>query len=911
MKKRLTSDAGYLEIEITKEYVSVATGMLGGGESNIDYTPGIWRAPLDLHNNNSEDSIKYYPVEAAAAMDETVASMMREGYKLTIIPDLTDDEEKNIEELKSKIVWNHSEMVAGFVKELLRTDIDGYARDFVLAVGIKLGEDLDDEELKELKEDLIFERDPESINSVDLAFRLAAVSAADAFDDEAIAFARRALELGSSTASFFDDESFEPLYDDEEFERAIRVERPSDHVYYHMEHVGFKRISPSAEAGCPNFMLGRHIEQTELPDELVFEIDTRGEGPGHFIQGKDVLAVDLKVMKLLSEAGLDDLESFFPATLWEGDSKWEDYCILNTLRLRNVLDNELSERHDSFTKWDYKTMVLHGKKLRSKDILFRPVDNPSALICRDDVYELFLNNPIPGKWGIQFTELEVSCRASKGILTLTSVEDAAKKVDELLQNERIDEAAGYANALMENHSEDARSWIAGGRVCEEYAGSILYSNDAASRFQDILDFCLESISYYERAVEIDPSYGRAWRGIGRVSLLRAPHSADPDGEKRPVCEEKGLPSFFKAAEHEKTDINYRLLYQQLEKAGDSYSGSIAEVVDEWVENVPDSFMAYGIRADIFAENGDKDKALEYYERSLSLRSTAKVLYALAGIHFERNDLEKAKEYIESIGDRDCGYGFFSLDGYHMRPFKKDIRDAYRLANNPEGKPDYLLSLGEREGDLWYTAEHPYEGVVDLITVNARQVREAIDSLDNEKITASFNKQLKDILAKIDDPAQYEALVIHNAKKGYAVKEVDFDEAEGGNDLGDPDRYIPMHADLDDLPKFDCGAIMDIWEKRLLSRMRESRIPMVNDNWVEYCDLMQAFEHIFQQKTFILAATAYDMIDGPKPDRLFLGITDRSPRMIFPTGDGYDDVAYRRRADEDEHEDDEDDDNYVD
>ncbi|MGC2194816.1 MAG: protein kinase [Terriglobales bacterium] len=117
----------------------------------------------------------------------------------------------------------------------------------------------------------------------------------------------------------------------------------------------------------------------------------------------------------------------------------------------------------------------------------------------------------------------------------------------------------------------------------------------------------QSIAYYQRAVELDPNFAAAYRGLANsyASLAEFGRASDYQG--------KAFENRAHASEREKLAIAadyYRFVTGELDKAVQTYQ--------EWIENYPRDDPAYSALGIAYASLGQYEKAAEAHRENLRL-----------------------------------------------------------------------------------------------------------------------------------------------------------------------------------------------------------------------------------------------------------------------------------------------------
>ncbi len=117
----------------------------------------------------------------------------------------------------------------------------------------------------------------------------------------------------------------------------------------------------------------------------------------------------------------------------------------------------------------------------------------------------------------------------------------------------------------------------------------------------------QSIAYYQRAVELDPNFAAAYRGLANsyASLAELGRASEYQG--------KAFENRAHSSEREKLAIAadyYRFVTGELDKSAQTYQ--------EWIENYPRDDAAYSALGITYASLGQYDKAEQAYRQNLRL-----------------------------------------------------------------------------------------------------------------------------------------------------------------------------------------------------------------------------------------------------------------------------------------------------
>ena len=189
----------------------------------------------------------------------------------------------------------------------------------------------------------------------------------------------------------------------------------------------------------------------------------------------------------------------------------------------------------------------------------------------------------------------------------------------------------------------------------------------------------QSIAYYQRAVELDPNFAAAYRGLasGYASLAQTGRASEYLGKafqlRQHVSEREKL---VIAADY------YRFVSGELDKAAQTY--------EEWIENYPLDDSAYNSLAITYASLGKYDKAAEANREALRLAPEGGGPYMnLGNVLLAQQQITEASKMEHAALDR-------QLDDYILRSELYAVAFLTRDASELSTQTSWFLAQQESE-----------------------------------------------------------------------------------------------------------------------------------------------------------------------------------------------------------------------
>src|SRR5580704_6355090 len=194
-----------------------------------------------------------------------------------------------------------------------------------------------------------------------------------------------------------------------------------------------------------------------------------------------------------------------------------------------------------------------------------------------------------------------------------------------------------------------------------------------------------ALPFYKRAVELDPTFARAYGGIS------ASYSNLNEIGRAAEYARKAYDLREKVSERERFAIEgfyYLVATGELEKAAQTY--------ELWEQTYPRDSIPYVNLAFIYYSLGNYEKALEGSREALRLEPNSANTFGNAGNGYASlNRLEEAEAVYEQAGERKLESEALLLDRYQLAFLKGDAAKMAQLALAAVGKPgaeDLLLAV---------------------------------------------------------------------------------------------------------------------------------------------------------------------------------------------------------------------------
>ncbi|HKU25503.1 MAG TPA: protein kinase [Candidatus Sulfotelmatobacter sp.] len=188
----------------------------------------------------------------------------------------------------------------------------------------------------------------------------------------------------------------------------------------------------------------------------------------------------------------------------------------------------------------------------------------------------------------------------------------------------------------------------------------------------------QSIAYYQKAVELDPNFAAAYRGLASsyASLAETGRASEYLGKAFELRQH--------TSEREKLVIAadyYRLVSGELDKAAQTYQ--------EWIENYPSDDSAYNSLAITYASLGQYDKAAEANRQALSLAPDVGGPYMnLGNSLLAQQQLAEAAEIEHSALARQLDDSVLRSELYAVAFLKHDESELSRQSTWFLSQPDF-------------------------------------------------------------------------------------------------------------------------------------------------------------------------------------------------------------------------------
>jgi hypothetical protein len=182
----------------------------------------------------------------------------------------------------------------------------------------------------------------------------------------------------------------------------------------------YYRITPLQEArilDAPPFTANLDFRRgamlaADAGAEWVFGVDIEGTQPPHLLGGPIPMASE-QLLKVLTAAGVDNLQAFPAVLRLAGGGAWRQHSVLNVIGLVDAADLAasdgavLAEGDRGPTLVDFKTLQLSSAQARGLPV-FRLFHDPAALLVNDRILEALDRQRPPEGWGFSTVEIQVT-----------------------------------------------------------------------------------------------------------------------------------------------------------------------------------------------------------------------------------------------------------------------------------------------------------------------------------------------------------------------------------------------------------------------------------------------------------------------------------------------------------------------
>jgi DNA-binding winged helix-turn-helix (wHTH) protein/tetratricopeptide (TPR) repeat protein len=202
-----------------------------------------------------------------------------------------------------------------------------------------------------------------------------------------------------------------------------------------------------------------------------------------------------------------------------------------------------------------------------------------------------------------------------------------------------------------------------------------------------------ALPFYKRAVELDPNFAMAYRGISAVYTNRSEVGRATENARR------AYELRAKVSERERFSIEatyYMHATGELDNA--------VEVYELWQQTYARDFLPYGNLGVVYGCLGSWEKALEETREGLRLEPSNQVSYAnLAKDYTTLNRLDEAEAAYKRAQERKLESEFLSFYGYQVFFGKDDTAQMAKILSAAVGKPgtEDLLLAGQADTQAWH------------------------------------------------------------------------------------------------------------------------------------------------------------------------------------------------------------------
>jgi DNA-binding winged helix-turn-helix (wHTH) protein/tetratricopeptide (TPR) repeat protein len=202
-----------------------------------------------------------------------------------------------------------------------------------------------------------------------------------------------------------------------------------------------------------------------------------------------------------------------------------------------------------------------------------------------------------------------------------------------------------------------------------------------------------ALPFYKRAVELDPNFAMAYRGISAVYTNRSEVGRATENARR------AYELRAKVSERERFSIEatyYMHATGELDNA--------VEVYELWQQTYPRDFLPYGNLGVVYGCLGNWEKALEETREGLRLEPSNQVSFGnLAKDYTTLNRLDEAEAAYKGAQERKLESEFLSFYGYQVFFGKDDAEQMAEILSAAVGKPgpEDLLLAGQADTQAWH------------------------------------------------------------------------------------------------------------------------------------------------------------------------------------------------------------------
>jgi len=186
----------------------------------------------------------------------------------------------------------------------------------------------------------------------------------------------------------------------------------------------------------------------------------------------------------------------------------------------------------------------------------------------------------------------------------------------------------------------------------------------------------EGLSFYKRAIELDPNFATAYALLGlNYANLGQPSRAAENLQKAYQLRDR-------VSEREKLRISanyYYVVTGELEKEAQTYQ--------LWVQSYPNDAVPYGNLGANYTALGQYDQAIPQIQKAIELSPDGMVNYQnLTEVYMQTGQLDKAKATLDSAAARSIDAGPLQLVGYYLAFLDNDSAAMTRHVAWGAGKP---------------------------------------------------------------------------------------------------------------------------------------------------------------------------------------------------------------------------------
>ncbi len=282
---------------------------------------------------------------------------------------------------------------------------------------------------------------------------------------------------------------------------------------------------------------------------------------------------------------------------------------------------------------------------------------------------------------------QIASLGSHYVITLDAVnsrtgESLARQQVEAAGKERVLEALGKASSTLRGQLGESLKSIEKLDTPIEQATTSSLEALKAYNFGKEKQSDLEAISFYKRAVELDPNFAMAY------SALSSKFENFGESEQAAEYAKKAFELRDRVSERERFNIT--------SKYYTSVTGEVDKLIETfnlWKETYPQSSTAHNNLAGTYFSIGQFEKALSEFQETVRIDENGALGYANLGwTYLELGRYAEAKAVFEQALAKNLDYYFLRLGLYQVAFVEGDAQAMRRQASWATGKPEEFLML---------------------------------------------------------------------------------------------------------------------------------------------------------------------------------------------------------------------------